>query len=507
MFQSWADVIAWRGEQGQTRLFLSSPEERYSLTYGEFYREAGGLARRLGEIGVLPGRRVALLLDNGPDWALALGAVWLAGCAAVPLNPKLSPEELAALLERSETSLVITNPKAEKEVGLTALFAWESLREVGAGARMELLLCLPGTEQEVNNIAVCQPEEAMLLFTSGSTGKPKGVVLTHENLLSEVAFIQDGHRLSSGDTVLCVLPFFHINGLVITLLTTLFSGGKAVIPHKFSASRFWQWAQDYRVTWFSAVPTILSILLSDRNAGGGTPYLRFARSASSSLPAAVLTAFEERFGVPVIEAYGLSEAASQVASNPLPPARRKIGSVGLSVGNSLQIISESGRTARVGAVGEVIVRGPNVADSYLHDPEASRESFRKGWFYTGDLGYFDEDGYLFLTGRRKELINRAGEKISPREVDEVLYRLPEIETAAAVGVPDELFGEEVVAFVQLRPEAQLGADRIIRHCQTCLAEFKTPKRILFVDDFPKGPNGKIQRRKLLELYQRITNAG
>jgi acyl-CoA synthetase (AMP-forming)/AMP-acid ligase II len=333
------------------------------------------------------------------------------------------------------------------------------------------------------------------------------VILSHGNLLANAAQVRDAHRLTGADVALCVLPIFHINGFVITLLAPLLSGGRVVMPRRFSAEKFWGWVRDYRATWFSGVPTILSLLLSHEGpSASDLPSLRFARSASASLPVAVLERFEERFGVPVIEAYGISEAAGQVTSNPLPPLRRKPGSAGIAVGNRVAILDAGGRSLPAGTVGEVAVRGGNVFAGYLENPRADREALRHGWFLPGDLGYLDQDGYLFLTGRKKELINRAGEKISPREVEEIIHRLPEVESVGVVGVPHALYGEEVAAFVVLRPGSKGAVERIRTLCRENLASFKVPREVFFIDEFPKGPSGKIQRRRLLEVYNRIAKS-
>ncbi|BBB91140.1 MAG TPA: AMP-binding protein [Methylomusa anaerophila] len=512
-FESLAQLLAYRAANDRERIFLSSPEQQLDVTYGAFYQTAREFAQYLADQGLQPKARVALLLENGLNWVVAFWGVLLAGGVVVPLNPKYKPAETAGLLTQAAVRLIVAD-----EAGAQALPP--GLGGAGAGhyladsCSVEALLVVPLLPpQPAPAAAIAAPkaeDEALVLFTSGSTGIPKGVVLTHGNLLAEAGFIRQGHRLTAQDIVLCILPFFHINGLVITQITPVLSGGRAVVPRKFSARQFWQWVTRYQITWFSGVPTILSILLSKTTttttADTPSTSLRFARSASSSLPVAILTEFEKRFKVPVIEAYGLSEAGSQVATNPLPPAVRKAGSVGLPAGNALRVVDEHGRPVPAGVAGEVVLQGANVTRGYLNNPVANRESFKDGWFYTGDLGYFDEDGYLFLTGRRKELINRAGEKISPREVDEVLYQLAGIEVAAAVGVPDKLFGEEIVAFVQLRPGAELSTDTVVAHCKQCLADFKVPKNIVCINDFPKGPNGKIQRRKLVELYQQLTAA-
>ncbi|GBG57126.1 AMP-dependent ligase [Sporomusaceae bacterium FL31] len=504
-FQSLNHLLEYRVASNRQQIFAASPEANLTLTYEEFFHAADQLAWHIGAQNVQKGQRVALIAENGLNWCIAFYGILLAGGIAVPLNPKFKPAEIEGLLQQAEISLILADHE-----GLKAL-PHHAFSDENRGALLinqEELIVIAGSNHSSQAIVelpdVQLADEALLLFTSGSTGVPKGVVLTHGNLLAEASFITEGHQLTDHDIVLCILPFFHINGLVITFISALYSGGKAVIPRKFSARHFWEWISIHQVTWFSAVPTILSILLSNQKAVNlDTSSLRFARSASSSLPVAILSEFENRYGIPVIEAYGLSEAGSQVATNPLPPNIRKAGSVGLPIGNKIQVVDEHGRKAPIQTSGEVVIKGENITTGYLNNPAANQESFKDGWFYTGDLGFFDADGYLFLTGRKKELINRAGEKISPREVDEILYQLSEVETAATVGVPDAFFGEEVVAFIQLRPEKQLAIETIIGHCKSCLADFKIPKKFLFIDDFPKGPNGKIQRRKLVEVYSHL----
>ncbi|WP_094606466.1 putative sulfoacetate--CoA ligase [Sporomusa silvacetica DSM 10669] len=509
-FETLTQLLKYRALNDSERIFISRPEQGKDLTYGTFYLAAQKFAQQLERQGLQKGGRVAMILENGANWVIAFWGILLAGGVVVPLNPRFKPAEISGLLEQAETQLVIVNNEGAKALPPDLLTGSHSWQRTSIDEKEEICIITVLEQTSKDVVRENKPNsnnEALLLFTSGSTGVPKGVVLTHGNLLSEAGFIGQGHQLTATDIVLCILPFFHINGLVITMITPVFTGGRAVIPHKFSAGRFWELVNQYQVTWFSAVPTILSILLSrDEAIVVRTTRLRFARSASSSLPVAILQEFESRYGVPVIEAYGLSETGSQVATNPLPPGVRKAGSVGLPAGNKIQVVDELGNTVSTGTTGEVIIQGANVTKGYLNNPQANRESFKNGWFYTGDLGYFDEDGYLFLTGRKKELINRAGEKISPREVDEILYQLPEIEVAAAVGVPDDLFGEEIVAFVQLRPGSQLSTECVLKHCKVHLVDFKIPKNILFIDDFPKGPNGKIQRRKLVGLYSRLTAA-
>ncbi len=493
MRNSLREVLQDRKMNDAGCVFLSLPEYEETITYGTFIDRTEELLSYLREQGVRERQRVGILLNNGVEWLETFSALIMGNCVAVPLNPQLKDVEIQSLVRQADVKFLIGYESRIRQM-------WRGQAKAYEGNCYAEPLCIVSCAEEgEGNVGV---DEALLLFTSGSTGKPKGVVLTHKNLLAEVGYIVEGHKLTKADTVLCVLPFFHINGLVITFLTTLFLGAHAVVPQGMgSVSSFWQMVRKYKATWFSGVPVLISMLAMET-----APWkeyaksLRFARSASSALPVAVLQKFEEGYGVPVIESYGISEAGSQVATNPLPPEQRKQGSVGKPAGNRMMIVDEKGDSVPNGTEGEVIVSGDNISAGYLDNPEANLESFRNGWFYTGDLGKFDEDGYLFLTGRKKELINRAGEKISPREIDEVLYQIPGVAIAAAVGVPDPLLGEEVVAYIQTVEGVVLTEKEIQEYCATKLADFKLPKKIFFLTDFPKGANGKIQRRRLTELY-------
>lgn len=484
------------------RPWLVAPDAGRTLSTLYLQHAVGALRRRLLGTVLRPGDRVALVLSNGPNLVTSLLAIASAGATAVPLHPRLAPPELAALLELAAPSLVITDL---------------AHRDGAAVEEARRGIVLPGPAIEPGNpllvsarprhLAAPPPREgeppALVLFTSGTTGRPKGVPLSHANLLANAREVARAHALGPDDVSLCVLPAYHVNGLVVATLAPLLSGGRVIMPRRFEPERFWPLVARHGVTWFSAVPTILSLLLArPPPAEAERATLRFARSASAPLPVAVLRAFEDRFGVPVIESLGMSEAAGQITANPLPPAVRKPGSVGIAYGDEVRVVDEAGRTLPPGAEGEVAVRGETVFAGYLDG--AAPEALRDGWLLTGDLGHLDHDGYLFLTGRRKELINRAGEKIAPREVEEVLHRFPDVQTACAVGVPDPLYGEEVVAFVELRPGRPFDPDAIAAFCRAHLARFKAPKRILRVDDWPRGPSGKLQRRLLVDAYRRLT---
>ncbi len=340
---------------------------------------------------------------------------------------------------------------------------------------------------------------ALLLHTSGTTSKPKGVPIRQRNLAASARAIAATYGLSASDASHCAMPLFHVHGLVASTLATLASGGGVIAPRRFSASAFWAECATHGATWYSAVPTIHRILLSraedgsDEHAGHG---LRFARSCSSALPGPLMQAFEERFGLPLVEAYGMTEAAHQMASNPLPPGERRAGSVGRPTGTEVAILDDEWRPLPGGAVGEVCVRGPGVVDSYRANPEATAASFRDGWFRTGDSGSLSPDGYLSLAGRIKELINRGGEKISPHEIEDALLGHPEVVEAVAFAVPDDKYGEAVGAVVVTR--SPVAGDELRAHCSERLAAFKVPVRVHVLDAIPKGPTGKVQRRLLAE---------
>jgi acyl-CoA synthetase (AMP-forming)/AMP-acid ligase II len=307
--------------------------------------------------------------------------------------------------------------------------------------------------------------------------------------------------LTSDDITLCVMPLFHVHGLVASTFATLLSGGTIVLPPRFSASGFWDDARQHHATWYTAVPTIHTILLNNATPEDGASgrQLRFVRSCSSALAGPTQARFEDVFGVPVLQAYGMTEASHQIATNPLPPADRRENSVGLPYGVDVAILDEAGAELPQGKEGEVCLRGKNVTRGYLHNPEANTAAFTNGWFRTGDNGYIDAAGYVFLSGRIKELINRGGEKISPHEVDAALLSHPSVYEAVAIAVPHAIYGEEVEAVVSLKPGATVAEAELIAHCSERIAKFKVPKAIRFVREVPRSATGKVQRRRLLEL--------
>lgn len=499
----FTDLIEKQAQCYGERCFLTCSLTGRKVSYTQLDRYVKEQAEELRRLGVEKGDKVLLFMDNSVEFAVVYFAVTGCQAAAVPANTMLKEKELLYLLEDAQVKAVITEP-AYGDIfrGSAGELVEKTYQTEPYGREVEILL-LKDCRGDADAPCSQREDTAMLLYTSGTTGNPKGVILSYSNLLAKAEHIREAHGLSREDVCLCVLPWFHINGLVITLITPLYSGGQIVIGGKFSVTRFWKDIEDYRVTWFSGVPTMYSHLLAkgipkDRDYSS----LRFARSASSPLPVSVLEKFEGICKVPVIESYGITEGCSQITTNPMPPRARKAGSVGLPFGNRIKIVDNQGRELPPGQVGEVLMQGDNITCGYYHKEEETRKAFSGEWFHSGDLGYLDEDGYLFLDGRIKELINRAGEKFPPREVDEVLYQMEGVELAAVAGVPDAVYGEEVAAFIKKKDGAVLDAQMVQEFCRDKIASYKVPRKVYFLEDLPKGGNGKIQRLKLVERYQK-----
>jgi acyl-CoA synthetase (AMP-forming)/AMP-acid ligase II len=464
------------------------------VTYGQLQQQIEAVLAVLREGGVQAGEPVAIVLPNGLEFLVAFLATTWARAVAAPLNPGYKVEEFRFYLEDARARAVIVSP-GDHPAREAARQLQIPIRECGLDARGQVFVQRQ-TGQAAPNLDRSSPtagDVALFLHTSGTTSRPKGVPLTHGNLMTSISNIAATYQLTPRDRSLIVMPLFHVHGLVGATLSTLHTGGAVVVPGRFSAGAFWEIASRYDVTWYSAVPTIHQILLGradqDNAPRGG---LRFIRSCSSALAPAVFHQLEERFGAPVLEAYGMTEAAHQMASNPLPPGPRKPGSVGKGTGVDIVIRDEQGQSLPAGTQGEVTICGNNVMHGYLDNPAANESSFCQGYFRTGDQGILDEKGYLTLTGRLKELINRGGEKISPLEVDAALLEHPAVAEAVSFGAPDAKYGEEVQAAVVLKGEATPA--EIQAFCLERLADFKVPKVIHITEAVPRTATGKIQRR-------------
>ncbi len=473
-----------------------------TLTYDDLRRQVGRLMDQLRGFGLARTDRVAIVLPNGIEVIASFLAV--SGVAtAAPLNAAYKPEEFEFYLDDTGAKAIITGPDGGSEA-VEAAAAGTLHITVTMDERGEMNFSGPPPSTGGEAAAAKPSDVALILHTSGTTSRPKRVPLTHANLTTSLRNVAATYDLGPDDVSLCIMPLFHVHGLVASTLATFQSGGTVVVPPKFNPLNFWPVVKEHGVTWYSAVPSMHQALLARaRSRGDGDPppgadTLRFIRSCSAALAPSLMHDLEEQFGAPVLEAYGMTEAAHQMASNPLPPADRQPGSVGPGTGVEVAIMDGDGNLLAPGAKGEVVIQGANVITGYESNPEANATSFTNGWFRTGDEGVIDGAGYLTLTGRLKEIINRSGEKISPREIDEVLGDHPAVAEAVAFGVPHATHGEEPAAAVVLSGEAT--AAELVAYCRTRLADFKVPRTIHIVDEIPRGATGKIQRRFVAEAF-------
>ena len=471
--------------------------DRPDLSFGDLAALAGRTVAALNGQGIGRGDRVAIVLPNGPEMAAAFLAVG-SGASAAPLNPAYKKEEFAFYLGDLNAKAVIVEAgsaspvlEAAGELDIALLpIEWSADQPAGT-------FRFTGADGASDDAAFSEPgDEALVLHTSGTTSRPKVVPLSNANVAASARNIAATLRLEASDVGLNIMPLFHIHGLIASLLSSMVAGGHVVCTPGFNALRFFQWFADVRPTWYTAVPTMHQAILAraGRNPDAiGSSRLRFARSSSSSLPPPVMAELEATFGCPVIEAYGMTEASHQMASNPLPPAARKVGTVGPAAGPQVGIMDPAGQLLEAGQEGEIVIRGDNVFAGYENNPDANREAFTDGWFRTGDLGVMDGAGYLTISGRLKEIINRGGEKIAPREVDDVIQAHPAVDQVVTFALPHDKLGEAVAAIVVFKEGQSADEAEIRAYAAERLAAFKVPSTILVRDEIPKGATGKLQR--------------
>jgi len=492
--------------------FLFSEADGRQWSYAEFDAIVNRTANILRSRGIGKGDVVSLLMPNSPEYIIAYFACWKIGAVAGPVNSLLKHVEIEWVVGNSESKLLLSEPPAL--AGGTG--DGECATLYGIPYLDYRLISDPPAYAGGSDIVAADigpDDDAIIIYTSGTTGKPKGCLLTHGNLLANAQQIADWMGFGEDDRLLTVMPLFHMNAVSVTTMTALYAGGSTVISPKFSASRFWDIIEKYEITSFGSVATMLSMLLERRlpacsEQAGSLRSLRFAMCGSAPVPAEVLKRFEETFGVLVIEGYGLSESTCRSTFNP-PNANRRPGSCGKPIGNEMAIFDENDEPLPDGELGEIVLRGPNICKAYFKNPEATAKAFANGWFHTGDIGYRDADGFYYIADRKSDMIIRGGENIYPREIDDVLYTHPAIAAAACIGIPDDLYGEEVAAFVVLKAETrpvgsvpaeqQITAEDIINFCKQHLADYKCPKTVYFLDDIPKGPTGKLLKRELAKL--------
>jgi acyl-CoA synthetase (AMP-forming)/AMP-acid ligase II len=491
-------------EAGAAKAAAISAPGRESLDYSGLRQQVKKTVVALNALGIGRNDPVALVLPNGPEMASAFVSV-AAGATTAPLNPAYTAKEFEFYLTDLQARLLLVQPDIDTPVvGIAQQLGLEIayLRFDPAGPAGVFELAGESAGRSPNQAGFAEfGDAALVLHTSGTTSRPKIVPLTQQNICASAANIADSLALTPEDHCLNIMPLFHIHGLIAAVLSSLSAGATVTCTPGFNALRFFAWLKEIDPSWYTAVPTMHQAILAraPRNreiidAGR----LRLIRSSSASLPPQVMTAVEQTFAVPVIEAYGMTEAAHQMASNPLPPRDRYPGSVGVAAGPEIAIMDAIGNVLPAGSIGEIVIRGANVTAGYQSNPEANAAAFTDGWFRTGDQGFLDEHGYLRLTDRLKEIINRGGEKISPREVDEVILDHPDVAQVVTFSMPHEKLGEDVAAAVVLTDGATLAEKELQDFVAERLADFKVPRIILFVDEIPKGATGKLARIGLAE---------
>ncbi len=500
------EEIQQYAQQNPHAIALLAPD-RLPLTYQQLCQQIDETVARLNQLGIGRHDNVAIVLPNGPEMASAFLCVSSAAASA-PLNPGYREPEFDFYLADLDAKALIIAAGADSAAvsvaqkrGIPVIHLVVTDHMEAGRFRLE-----PEAESMGANsptaAGYAQAEDiALVLHTSGTTSRPKMVPLAHKNLAASARHIRQTLQLTPADRCLNVMPLFHIHGLMAAVSASLTAGASLVCTPGFYAPHFFEWLDEFAPTWYTAVPTMHQAILARAEANApvlARAALRFVRSSSASLPPQVMAALEETFRAPVIEAYGMTEAAHQMACNPLPPLARKAGTVGPAAGPEVAIMNEAGELLAAGKVGEIVICGPNVTAGYANNPEANAAAFTNGWFRTGDEGFLDEDGYLTISGRIKEIINRAGEKISPREVDEVLMAHPAIQQAVAFALPHPQLGEEIAAAVVLHPGQTATALEIRQFAAERLVDFKVPRQLLILDEIPKGPTGKLQRIGLAE---------
>jgi len=494
-------LLEQRAQKYRDEYFLFSEIDARRYTYGEFDAAVNRTANLLKKNGIAKGDVVSLLMPNGAEYIIAYFACFKIGALAGPVNSLLKAEEIEYVVSNSEAKLLLAGSEFLETIDpirshlptLQNIIVFDDEAEA-AKDRSDIL-----EETELT-----KDDEAIIIYTSGTTGKPKGCLLTHGNLIANARQITGWLSYTEKDRLLTIMPLFHMNAVSVTTMSPLYAGGSSVVSPKFSASRFWQIVSDHKITSFGSVATMLSMLL--QKYPGGVPeglqteQLRFAMCGSAPVPAEVMKKFEETFNCPVIEGYGLSESTCRSTFNP-PDENRRAGSCGKPIGNEMCIFDEEDREVPDGELGEIVLRGENIFKAYFKNEEATEKAFRGGWFHTGDIGYRAPDGFFYIVDRKSDMIIRGGENIYPREIDEVLYSHPAVASAAVIGVPDELYGEEVAAFIVLKDGAKVTGQEVMDFCGARLADFKCPKSVHFLKDIPKGPTGKLLKRELARMFK------
>ena len=504
-FNNLREMFEARTEEYGDNIYLSFSDE--NISFREFDLRVNRFANGLLGLGIGKGDIVCIYANNSPNALVAYFAIAKIGAVAGPINCWWQPPEIKYLLNDSEAVAAVVESCYIQSI--------EQLRpecphlktivEMGDSPESEYFSFQKMLEDNPETLPESQidlQDEAFIFYTSGTTGHPKGVLLTHYNSLHAIASLEEGLRQEKGEEVaLIFLPIFHVNAM-FSCIAGINGGVQIVLRQGFSASEFWEIVERYRITFWSAVPAIYNILLQmpENAEGRDLSSVKFGICGAAPMPVETFRNFEEVFGVKIIEGYGLTEGTVASAINPVD-GERKIGSIGKALpGQQIKILDDDGAELPVGSVGELCVGGGNVMKGYLRKPEANAETLRDGWLRTGDMAYADEDGYLFIVDRKKEMIIRGGENIYPKEIDNLLFSHPKILEAAVVGVPDDIMGEEAKAFIVTMPGESMDEEEVRGFCKENLASFKVPRYVEFIGELPKNIIGKTLKKQLKQQH-------
>ena len=487
-------------QQNDDLIFLTS-EKNEKLSYGEFKIFNEKISRQLAATNIINSDRAAIVLPNGPLMASSFLSI-SSYMSAAPLNPSYKQEEFEFYLDDLKPKFLLVEPNSKSLAVIAAKNLNIPVFEMKISDNQPL-----GTfelfDKETNYKNPNDYDEALVLHTSGTTSRPKIVPLSNLNIFTSAVNISKSLKLTADDHCLNIMPLFHIHGLIAVLSASAKVGASVCASNGFNALKFLDLAETQNITWYSGVPTMHQAILlrAQKNSDKAKKLnLRFIRSSSASLPPAIFEQLNDIFQTPVIEAYGMTEATHQMTSNPLPPAIQKPGLVGMPAGPEICIMNDKNEKLPQGEIGEICIKGDNVTNGYENNPEANKQSFVNDWFRTGDEGFFDEDGYLKISGRLKEIINKGGEKISPLEVDNILMDFPPIDQALCFGYKDKMLGEDIAVAIKLKENKSCTEDDIKSYANEKLAKFKIPKKIFIVEDIPKGATGKLQRIGLAKKF-------
>lgn len=501
MKETIPDLLRMRAHSTPDKTFLYFHD--LEVSYGQLDELTNRIAHGLIALGLNKGDKICLMLTNRPEFVYLFLAAPKVGAVLVPINVLLKAEEVQYIVNNSDATTMVVEDKFLPLIEAIRPDCPQLKQIVVVGEHIPVgmvsftqLLTASAAEPDV---PISADDEMGIIYTSGTTGKPKGVVLTQGNYYVNSWQGAMVSGMNADERAMCILPLFHVNGQVVTILMPMQGGGSMILTEGFSPKTFFENLARYRATTFSGVPTVYSILLNLPDADQyDLSSLRMCICGAAPMPVEVFTKFEEKFRAKIVEGYGLSEGTCASTLNPVE-GKRKIGSIGLPFpGQEVTIVDDTGRPLSAGQVGEIIIRGRNVMKGYYKNPEATAQTIRDGWLYTGDLGYYDEEGYFYIVGRKKEMIIRGGVNIYPQEIEEVLYQHPKVKEAAVIGLPDPIWGEEVGACLILKEGEAWDAADVIAYCQSRLADFKCPRRVFFVNSFPRTATGKIQKHLLTE---------